>query len=324
MKNLTLLILLSFFSIISGYSQNPTCMPEYLGLSYSEQIITNNPPLSMYMPFDILIAYIALDSVSRHVEYNDFEKFLNNQTSINDTLRYIMKYLYKVVDYNPLLFYQSTNKQDNQISHPLSIVLDIYDKIEKITDKPLLDRYLLESSYIFHIRATDTIQIIDTSAVWARTVHFVSANVIDTIKGKVFPNCYIQENVIEGSDKKKLMLSDNPACIKFEYALEWERKGHGDITGLSEPLYDNDGNPWIKPEQEYIIFLRIVLICNDSLNTFFTISPFGPKSSTYNIYPINDGIVYDPGNDFGFGINKTADEFKSLLRERINYIINYP
>ncbi len=40
------------------------------------------------------------------------------------------------------------------------------------------------------------------------------------------------------------------------------------------------------------------------------------------MYPVVDGIVYDPNNDFGFGSGLTKEAFKSALRSRIANIVS--
>jgi len=62
------------------------------------------------MPFDVLVGYIFLDSILTHGRKSyptaqDQNDFINSLTCEGDTLNYVLKYLYKLADYNPFLYY---------------------------------------------------------------------------------------------------------------------------------------------------------------------------------------------------------------------------
>jgi hypothetical protein len=88
-------------------------------------------------------------------------------------------------------------------------------------------------------------------------------------------------------------------------------------------LTDDNGDAWIKKDQEYIVFLNIVTYCNYEDNIYYNLRPVAPESYTFNMYPIQNGYVYDPKDDFGFGTGLTISQFKSALRTRIDLIKNF-
>lgn len=47
------------------------------------------------MPYEVLISYLALDSLCTNGKYGDWINFLNNQTTFNDTLKTIYNFYYK-------------------------------------------------------------------------------------------------------------------------------------------------------------------------------------------------------------------------------------
>lgn len=65
---------------------------------------TNEIHLSTDMPLNVMIGYLVLDSVSKNAKLNQVSEFLNRQT-YNDTLKYLAKYLYSMLDYDPIRFF---------------------------------------------------------------------------------------------------------------------------------------------------------------------------------------------------------------------------
>lgn len=78
----------------------------------------------------------------------------------------------------------------------------------------------------------------------------------------------------------------------------------------------------IKVNEEYVVFLHTFEVCRDSTKFYTTLRPLGLESETFTMYPIkNSGIVFNPGNDFGFG-NIDVQAFINELRTRIQYLTN--
>lgn len=64
------------------------------------------PPMSVSMPYDVLIGYIAADSGARTGVPADLITHVRGWTSMNDTLRQIGKHLYRMVDRDPARYAQ--------------------------------------------------------------------------------------------------------------------------------------------------------------------------------------------------------------------------
>jgi len=86
------------------------CRPEVEGLHFTSPMYKYSPVYFSNMPYDVLISYIVADSILSYAGVkeiaSDFNKrFRKNQISYdNDTLNYAYKYMYKIMDYDPLLF----------------------------------------------------------------------------------------------------------------------------------------------------------------------------------------------------------------------------
>src|ERR1700733_2244513 len=121
-KKTGLLIIVSVvlaFAYDTGRAQIPAVhRANYTGpLEYSFPKMTYFPPLSIGMPFDVMIGYIYLDSVARTVPMSVIDSAFGDYRSstklgaigYSDTLRYLAKYFYEVDDYDPIRFSQYSN-----------------------------------------------------------------------------------------------------------------------------------------------------------------------------------------------------------------------
>ncbi len=77
--------------------------------------LSSLPPLLTSMPLDVLIGYIAADSALRHGQSQDLNARVLAWHSFNDTLRLLGKYLYKMVDWDPVRYRQYT--REIELSH---------------------------------------------------------------------------------------------------------------------------------------------------------------------------------------------------------------
>ncbi|MCE5305008.1 hypothetical protein LLG34_04860, partial [bacterium] len=101
-----------------------------------------------------------------------------------------------------------------------------------------------------------------------------------------------------------------------------------DSNGVGHPegptLTDTNGVTWLKPGKEYIVFLIPTLLCaNISSGMYIEIWPYGSYSLSGGMFPIENGIVYDEGNDFGLGQYVPVEIFKAKIREIILAITTY-
>lgn len=297
-----LAIALCFIANINSkvYSQTPPCFPKYPGLTYQMDDIINCPPYNSNMPLDVFIGYLALDSLSKYADYNDYNNFIARQ-SYNDTIRTMMRYIYKTVDYNPnnfLCFMYHNRYQRRPID---GYYRDLIHKVLLESPMPILDASLLGSFLIAQINVDSIYCYTDSLAKFARTSRTVKASINQIFKGT--PPTYNILSIIEQT-------------IEFTYAREWFVNFNG---------YDSSANVFeLEKGNSYIVFLEYRYICRENSSFYYTIFPYrGSKSKTACMYPIVNGNVIDSNNELGFGTSVNINTFNDLLTNRINAIKNY-
>lgn len=167
----------------------PPCYPTWKGSHFHIPYHQDEPPLSTDMPLDVLIGYIAFDSVSTHGNRRQVFDFIHRQT-YNDTLKTIMRYWYKMVDWDCLKFtsYRFARLYKEEKIQLSMIIEEVARQVQLNSPTPFLDITLLCSDVIAHIRVTDTIYFHDEPAP-AMDCYSVRAIILDTIKGRVLPAC---------------------------------------------------------------------------------------------------------------------------------------
>lgn len=68
--------------------------------------LTAIPPLNSSMPLDVIVAYKQADSIARTAFPSQLKSPVSSIDSFDDTLKQFGRLLYRVVDWNPLLFRQ--------------------------------------------------------------------------------------------------------------------------------------------------------------------------------------------------------------------------
>lgn len=312
LRKISLLLALAPIIIMSAKSQAPPCYPEDSYITYRFQNLTMFPPYSLDMPYDVLLAYVALDTVSHYGNSYEIRDFLKGQT-YNDTLRKIMRHYYQMIDFDPIKYNQTDAYFDISMHATLSnIDGQINDAVLYKSPYPLLDYMLCRSHYILHVKAKGINIVLDTNTSgMAREVREISYQVLDTIKGKNIP--YIinsPNNIISLSEELNPSFFTDTLFV-FQYSPFWGK------------LIDEHGQPWIQVDSEYVVFLTLVRYCHDSTGIYCNLRPVWPESVTFGMYPLRDGLIYDPLNELGLGIGLTISEFKQMLRNRINEILSY-
>lgn len=97
-------------------------------------IIRNLPPINTGMPIDILLSYVYLDSLLKYTDRHKTDSLIKSWTGMNSNLANSLKYLYKIIDYNPIIFNQYTNEATlnrKSLSTPLTYL--IYEHTDSIT-----------------------------------------------------------------------------------------------------------------------------------------------------------------------------------------------
>lgn len=287
------------FSLLNGLGQNPPCLPEYPGLTYTFPIIKNCPPYSTDMSIDVKMGYSVLDSISKNVEIEDFYSFLNRQT-YNDTIRTLMKYYYKMVEYDPVKFFNYSVNSNGRKFGIMDYDHPFFDHVKRISNNKFLDATLLASHLIAKVTVNSVSSFVDTTAVWAKTTRIVTSSVDRIFKGNPLVNCGGQ--LISNTNGNN--------CVKFEYAKEWFENSNPEFEML--------------PGQSFFIFFDFRLICQTDLVLYCTLFPLGSiESKTWSIYPIVNDNLIDLYNELGFGTSVNLNTFYIVLLNRINQIKNF-
>ena len=279
-------------------------------------------------------AYRVFDSALRRTPgFNATDKFFE-QLGFGDTLKYLVKTVYTIIDENPTALYQWLSwfgSYHTPYKGSAGMALsDLESRLNVLTSDTMRTNVLLFSDFISHVKIIDTVSKFNEYAHLVKHMIRVNSEIIDQIKGKFVPACTITRG-------QKPMALPAPflaaaaipgRCLEFEYSPEWGRdfRSSEDHTPI-QSLTDSVNGASIKPDSEYIVFLSLGPAHGiDSLsrkNMYFTVTSFTGFGTSACMYPVRRGIVYDPNDDFGFGSTTLAvEEWKSRLRARIQRMKN--
>ncbi len=235
-------------------------------LQYQFPLLSEYPPLSLGMSYDVLVAYIFADSMGRSVPGDSIIP-LEYTMRYSDTLQQAAKYEYEADDYNPVQFFQWKYTDP---THRYWVSPGIHgagpsvaNEIQSIVKNTFPDTgetaMLLYADYIADVVVNSTVEGYDSSAA-PGAVHDVkvTCTVLDPIKGQVLPACIpdpppsLSGVIKNGSFKTQTAMG---GCLQFEYCLEWNRMGPNlnmsDTNSLGNTA---NGRRWVHLDSEYIVF----------------------------------------------------------------------
>jgi hypothetical protein len=298
-------------------------------LVYKLPWITIDPPVYPGQPKAVSDAYQFFDKELRQSKLNATDDFFKKM-GYGDTSKYFMNAIYRVDDDNPLSFFSyKTEPNVNYITGPNYAFISFCNNISRMYNDSGITDVLVYSDIISDIRVTDTARKLDalTPTNPLRMVA-VTCQILDEIKGKMVPACpseYLGGKISVHPHSTAPFLTsavqaDTGGCLQFQYSLDW----HYYNAGFAHKFGDSVNGDWIRKDSEYIVFLSLSYLTSDTAHHYcFTISPSVVVwGSCMGMYPVRNGLVYDPLNDFGFGYGLTPDEFKSKLRARINNLLH--
>jgi hypothetical protein len=300
------------------------------------------PPLSIYMPYDVLLGYVALDSLHRAPRPQGQEQvisLLKRQQTLTDTARAILRVFYAMTDYDPILLRSAIMYMRGSSNSPWKISSEFRKTLiptiwKDSLEKQRLYRALFTSSYILHVRVLDTMELQSTYTGQTRII--VSAEILDVLKGQVLVPCDDEEPTRRvflpkrNASDQRTMRHNTSRCILFSYSPGWFRYVGGNDIDVVFPNESERLGRIIVPGTDAIVMLDFGIACWSDSSVFYYLSPIEirnrPSERTscgFGIYPIVDGIVQDPADDFGFGTNLSVEQFKQRLREQIAAIRNW-
>ncbi len=302
-------------------------------------ILRSLPPLSITMPWDILASYIYMDSLARFDNTNLTERTLDRwryERMINDTLRGMAKYIYRMMDYDPSRFTQYIDEVDLKggtrykaslrgISSRVSPL--IFESLPS-TEPRAAFMALLESSYILRVKVCSIDSMpTNSSSRGAKYLYQVTADVLDTLKGQVFIPCpEAQQLSQQKTSSMARTLSSHPGCMQFVYVngLYFNPRtippGAPDIYTARDPefAFGRDSLFAMKAGQEAVIFAvhngRLV----DSANDYYHMRL--DARTSFGALPIINGQVRDINHIWSDQTMLSYEEWKRqfmALRDRL-------
>lgn len=319
--------ILGFFARSSSAQQ-----PNYGGaLLYSMPWDTTVPPVDSTQPVNVQTAYLWLDQAMRTYPGYRIDSFINAMTW-SDTAKTIASALYQIQDDNPLAYYMwmgDAIKPNPYKAKPGHEEFTFIKKSSHIARDTGRTAFLLQPEIIADVMVKDTFCKTEVDQAGSMNMILVNSTILDEIKGKKVPLCTGYGMKAGNKDKMPAgvsawetfpVIADSGQCLQFEYSPSWGRVPNDDDGGGN--LIDSAGGWWIKPGHEYIVFVGFMGIQGDTSNSYFSCWPQGGGTSGC-MYPVVNGIVQDPWDDFGFGeTNLTVANWKAHLRARINRLVN--
>lgn len=331
-RGIVLTVMLGFF-VTSANAQAPV----YRGaLLYSMPWDKSVPPVDSTQSTQVQTAYLWADEAMRLYPEFQIDSFFHAMTW-SDTAKTFASNLYQIQDDNPLAYYMWTGdaiKPNPYKGSPGRAEFTFIQNSRFIAGDTMRTFSLLFPEIIADVVIADTLCKQESGGGPPGTsmdMVLVTSTILDEIKGKKVPLCVGYDMRAGKKGKVILSLSDTAypwatypvsahtgQCLQFEYSPEWPRVPSDDEV----PRLRDSTGWWIKPGKEYIVFLDFEGFQGDTANGYFTVVP-SAEGTSGGMYPVVNGIVQDPWDDFGFGsTNLTVADWKARLRARINSLIN--
>ena len=161
-------------------------------------LLNTIPPITTGMPYEIMLSYIFLDSLIRNYPPaldTTIVKRWFDEKSKNDTVKAVLKYLYKLQDYDPVRFILYAYSTGHAFIPYNTTLYAIKGKINRLLEAvqtlfdpsitALMD--LLQADYVLKVHVNS----INSLPWFAHPDQFafgVNATVLDTLKGRVYKN----------------------------------------------------------------------------------------------------------------------------------------
>jgi hypothetical protein len=295
-------------------------------------IIRSIPPLNTSMPLDVLISYIYLDSLLRSPASDSILNVIESQSTLNDTLKYAAKFLFTLNDYNPIILKQYANEVGFQTGSDSGLTMTINNQQfttqfkaakyhvnlswlrYKLADKiyqllasdtatvKLAKAYYaaLYSNYILRVKVISIDSIMNKLSPFGMHRYKVTAQVVDTIIGKIIPALTNNSTLVRSQPQNKTVLNDTSShYMTFEYVPNSYHIGTSFNRGISSD-WDEDSSFIVskynheftmRSGQEAVVFLTFCNPIYDNQYDYFNLDV--ESRTSYNALPIIGGSVRD-------------------------------
>ena len=303
---------------------------------HSYPIIKDIPPLNTSMPLEVIMGYIFVDSLARHMQRNEMMSRMKSWNTLNDTLKSIAKFYYKMMDYNPCILHQYSKETElNQSLRYKTDVITLRNETEfeycRLSPDSLKNifRTLITSENILRVKVVAIDSMKPPQPAYGDTNSFEffagTCQVLDTIKGRVFPSITNNQPIFKNKKyRMQSFITDaNTTYMYFQYedvTTPQNFRSDNSIPYLfqkSDPrLTKYNGGFGLQIGQEIIVFLTRGSRLMDEHNDYYILSPNYYCSNA--ALPIVNGIVYD--------VNKIWSDAETLSYqdwlEKFNYYKN--
>ena len=276
------------------------------------------PPLSTGMDDTTLIAYIYLDSLMRSNIPSglfNYQAWLHQKTK-NDTINGMIKYLYKLIDYDPIRFYQYMHSQSTTVYKTYLIGLlgkthSLLANIELNTPNEFVMEDLNAADYLLNVQV-NSVQSLPSIYHPNEYVYQVNATVLDTLKGKVFQQCNNNQNLINKKPGEKPLTNGSTICFTYftgPYSNDFtNRKIH-------PTLKDSTGNLTIHPGQQLIITLSHEDYLWDYNYDYFDLT-------LLTAIPVINGQVIDLNQEWSNSTTLNYSDWKNAFLQKRDLLLN--
>ena len=289
-------------------SAQPSCLTKYSSYYRSTPLLNSLPPLSSGMSINEILGHIALDSICRELELSQIDSFMMARSTWDDTLKSMHKYMTTIVDSDPLLVFKINHAiSEWRLTFPDEVRGQLALSVSKHSPYPNIDAALATCDYILTVSINDTARIVDTSAQVAKTAIVATGAIADTLFGRKFPDCSGPQQLPSTSTSSK--------CITFDTRREqvqfWrDRKGLTADSTVVETMVP-------KPTRQYLVFMKLVRLCSDTSNVYYTLFPSYSIGPRCGIYEIQSGRILDEQNYFGLGSNPLLLDVVAAIETRL-------
>ncbi len=300
--------LLVALAILFGWRESLAQLPIYFSsqecgvVEYADVLI--KPPLSTFMPLNVMYSYIVLDSICKVGTLQEVQSRLNLMS--NDSIRLAMRYYYDVLDYDPILFHKYAMATIGDPNYPCSVpsfISTLFDLYQESADAGPKDNLLIWTSYIYHIRVRSQVARDDSNKHTKMRKFCARADVLNKLKGTVLPDPSRME---DGGTEQ----------ITLWWGTEVPSWNNG-IYIVDSTAAFNVAEGFLIPEHEYIVFvLAEPTHLNGSENSqgYLLSGTYDSNELGTWVLPVINGMVIDDDGYFGIGTEIEVQTFKEFVR----------
>lgn len=309
------LLIASIFTVVSlKIEAQPPCFPNYGSIYFSINYPAQLPPVSTGMPYSVLIGHIALDSLCRSLTPGQLDSIIYFHHTYDDTVKTVMKYALSLFDFDPTLLRAVGSVPAPYFSRPYDYNNALWQLVKSVSTTPNIDGAIFGSHFICRVNVTNVRDTTDSTSIFASNTRIVTSIISDTILGRVFPLC------TGCGGGNNVQFSNPPSIPWLQFDVRWDRLQFNREM-LKQPSDSADIDSLQIQTGDYLVFLRIELLCNDTTKAFYKISPaynLTPSCGVYRIAP--DGSIKDTQSYFGLGSSPSVAAVISTLKSRITAI----